>query len=233
MGLPALSVIVPTLNEEASLGGTLDALKVAGGKDFESVEIVVVDGGSRDRTVEIAKSRGTQVFECPPGRGRQMDLGAREAVGDILLFLHADSIPPRCYLPLILQALDRPDVVAGAFSLRIDSAGFAYRLIDGVTNWRARFLRSPYGDQGLFLKASVFKDLGGFRDLPILEDFDLVRRLRRRGRICILPEAVCASPRRWVKRGLLRTWLMNQTMLAGYYMGVSPVRLSQFYYGTK
>src|SRR5437773_4547140 len=176
-----ISVIIPTLNEEANLPVTLRQLA-----DRADVELIVVDGGSMDGTVEIAQQFTPFVFVTQPGRAQQMNLGARHATGDILLFLHADTF----LLPGALDELQRrligSGAVGGAFDLHIDSPKRLCKFIAKMASHRSRLLRLPYGDQGLFLWRQVFEALAGFPDLPIMEDIAFARKLRGAGRITFI-----------------------------------------------
>lgn len=221
---PTLSVVIPTLNEADAIGAT-----VARARQSAGVEILVVDGGSTDATRDIARQAGAIVLEVPGGRAAQLNAGAARATGQRLLFLHADTLVPEGYAGLIHAALDDPATVAGAFRFRTDGTGWVMRIIAWGTNIRSAVLQWPYGDQGLFVEKRVFDELGGFTPLPIMEDFDLVRRLRQRGRIATLAVTVLTSARRWSRLGLLRTWLRNQLMIAGYWVGIAPERLARFY----
>lgn len=225
-GKAPISVVVPTRNEAAALGRTLEAASRA-----EGVEILVADGGSRDGTREIASRAGAAVLAVPGGRAAQMNAGAGAAKGRILLFLHADTLLPEGYADAARRALEDPATVAGAFGFRTDGSGAAIRIAERVTNFRSSILRWPYGDQGLFLEKRVFGEMGGFAPLPIMEDFELVRQLRRRGRIVTLEKPILTSARRWRRLGIVRTAFRNQCMIAGYLAGVEPERLYRFYYG--
>jgi rSAM/selenodomain-associated transferase 2 len=158
-----------------------------------------------------------------------MNLGAAAAKGEILLFLHADTYLPANYLEIVQETLAKPKTVAGAFELAIAGQQELLRLIEAAVNWRSRFLSLPYGDQALFLKASIFRQLGGFANLPIMEDFELVRRLQQRGKIRIAPAKVITSNRRWQTRGILKTTAINQLIILGYYLGISPATLARWY----
>lgn len=242
-----LSIVMPVLNEatriQAALGLLQRQLAQAAG-----VEIVVVDGGSSDKTVSLAQSCGVGVIATEPGRARQMNAGAAIARGDILLFLHSDTQLPDRFVTLIRQALAAPDTVgdpingladpprrsanapiAGAFSLKIRGDQRGLRLIERGVSWRSRYLNLPYGDQALFIRSGAFHQLGGFPDLPIMEDFEFVRQLRRLGRLKVLPEAVATSGRRWKTLGVLRTTLINQLVVAGYLLGIPPQTLWRWY----
>lgn len=230
MNAPKISIILPVLNEAATIEETLHRLR-----DIFDIEAIVVDGGSRDETVAIAKRCGKtvglscKVISAAAGRARQMNAGAVVATGDILLFLHADTHLPPKFDTLVRQALQHPNTIAGAFELRIDANLRGLRLIETMVNMRSRFFSMPYGDQGIFLKASTFHDLGGFPDLPIMEDFEFMVRLKRQGRIVILPVPVITSGRRWQKLGVVRTTLINQLIIAGYFLGVPPTQLVCWY----
>jgi hypothetical protein len=219
-----ISIIIPALNEAATIARTISHLA---GSDHP--EVIVVDGGSADETAELAGSRGAKVIYSKPGKAVQMNAGAAAAAGDILVFLHADTLMPGGFRNQIVAALNQKGVAAGAFQLSIDSNAAGVRIIEHAANWRSRLLRLPYGDQALFIKKSLFEEVGGFPDLPIMEDYSLVRRLKRKGKIVIVPAAVVTSPRRWLHLGILKTWLINQLIVIAYYLGASPQQLARFY----
>lgn len=224
METPKISIIIPVLNEATKIQSTLTrVLKTT------NVEVIVVDGGSLDETVEIAKSFNVKVISAKPGRASQMNAGATVANGDILLFLHADTLLPNNFDTLICLALQDAKTIAGAFELRIDAKLWGLRFIEKMVNARSRLFSLPYGDQAIFLKATVFHEVGGFPDLLIMEDFELMLRLRSEGRITILSESVLTSGRRWQKLGVVKTTLINQLVILGYFLGVSPDKLVHFY----
>jgi rSAM/selenodomain-associated transferase 2/rSAM/selenodomain-associated transferase 1 len=223
---PTISVILPVLNEAAIITQTLKRIQQQGFQDC-----IVVDGGSTDATIAQAKATGATVISSVPGRAKQMNAGANHATGDILLFLHGDTqLPDHCQTAII-QAFRNPAVVAGAFELSIESDRPGIRWIEAGVKWRSHHLKLPYGDQAIFLKASTFRRIGGFPDLPIMEDVALVRHLQRLGDITILPQAVLTSGRRWERLGVLKTTLVNQLMLLGFAIGISPQRLARWYRG--
>lgn len=224
IGRSRISIVIPTLDEATILGATLGPLK-----DEKGCEIIVVDGGSRDDTVGVAEKQGCRVIRSGPGRAGQMNLGAREANGGILLFLHGDTILPAGFSTMIHQAMEPERVVGGAFSLAIDSSRWSLRVIAGLANLRSRYLRLPYGDQALFTSSDNFRELGGFPDIAIMEDFVFVRNLARLGNIVTLDQCVVTSARRWEKYGVVRTTLLNQVMVCGYHLGGSPERLARWY----
>lgn len=224
-----LSVIVPTRNEAANIQATLDRVASARAGDSGNVEVIVVDGDSTDATVEIAQRAGTRVVQIGRrGRGRQMNAGAAIASGEWLLFLHADARVPEQFDSHIGQTL-AAGAIAGAFRLQIDAPELGLRWIERAANLRSRFLQTPYGDQGLFLSAATFWELGGFPAWPLMEDYELCRRLRRRGRIRLAPASMVVSARRWQKLGLVRTTLVNQLCVAAFHLGASPERLARWY----
>jgi rSAM/selenodomain-associated transferase 2/rSAM/selenodomain-associated transferase 1 len=221
----ALSVIIPALNEAAALPGTLAAVGKA-----DDVEVIVADGGSLDATAALARDAGARVIGTPPGRARQMNAGAAAAAGGILLFLHADTRPPAGFADLIREGLQDPTTVGGSFALAFEPCPPLLKINEATANWRTRLLKLPFGDQALFVRASVFGLLGGFRDLPIMEDFDLVRRLGRAGRLAFLRAPARTSSRRY-DDGWLRRTLRNKAVLLGYVLGVPPERLARTYEG--
>ncbi|MGE0639049.1 MAG: TIGR04283 family arsenosugar biosynthesis glycosyltransferase [Thermoanaerobaculia bacterium] len=222
-----LSVIVPVLDEAGRLGEQLDRLRGLAGID----EIVVVDGGSSDESVAIASARpGVRVLHSPRGRARQMNRGAASASGDLLLFLHADVQPPLDAAERIRSTLTRDGVVAGAFRTRTvaESRRGWIRPLLRIADARSRYSSLPYGDQALHLRASTFRDVGGFPDQPLMEDLELSRRLRRLGRIRIDRAEVTVSGRRFLARPFYYPLAINCFPLL-YALGVSPARLARLY----
>ena len=223
MNIP-ISVIIPTLNEEQAVSQTLAVVK-----NSNSCEMIVVDGGSSDATVPLARESGARIIESPRGRGRQMNTGAAAASGTILLFLHADTLLPANFPELIYDALHRPGVAAGAFSLAIASTKTSLTAVAFFANLRSRLLQLPYGDQALFTNARMFAAIGGFPEMAIMEDYVFIQRLKKHGRIAILPEKAVTSARRWENMGPLRTTLINQIIVGGHTVGIPPVTLAKWY----
>ncbi len=219
-----ISVIIPTLNEADNIAETLLSI----GHE-NNIQVIVSDGGSRDNTVSIAKSLGAKVINVLPPRSKQMNRGAAEATGDVLLFLHADTRLPKNFARLVLRSLAQPGIAAGAFELRIDAPNPALRFIERMANWRSRCLRTPYGDQGIFMLSRVFHQTRGFPEFPIMEDFELIRRLRKKGGIITLSAPVLTSSRRWENFGILKTTLINQLIIIAYYLGISPDTIARVY----
>ncbi len=223
-----ISIIIPTLNESKHIKATLASTQAS-----TNVEVIVVDGGSGDNTVDVAKSLGVTVITGYQNRAIQMNAGAMNATGDILLFLHADTLLPANFDAMIRKALQQPHIVAGAFALRIDAPQAGLRLVEWGVKWRSRWFQMPYGDQGIFITKEKFNDIGGFPQLPIMEDFQLLRNLKRLGKITYIPVPVITSSRRWLKKGILQTTLINQIVIIAYFMGVSPERIRTWYRGEK
>lgn len=220
-----VSVIIPTLNEESNLPMAIRTLA-----DRPDVELIVVDGGSDDRTVEVARHFTPYVFVAQRGRARQMNIGARHATGDILLFLRADTFVLPAAIDEIPRRLIAEGAVAGAFDLTIDSPWRMCRWVGRAASWRSRLLRLPYGDQGMFVWRQVFHSVGGFPELPIMEDLALSRVLRRTGRIVFLPSSMLfSSSNRWHANGVIKTTLVNGLVSFLFSLGVSPSWLRRFY----
>lgn len=224
LDMATISIIIPTLNEAKNIK---DAL--ANTQPSTNIEVIVVDGGSKDNTVEIAQSLGVKVISSPPGRAWQMNAGVLVANGDILLFLHADTRLPREFDVMIRTALQQPKVVAGAFTLRIDASLWGLRWVEWGVKWRSHFWQMPYGDQAIFLTKEIFQQIGNFPELPIMEDFELIKRLKTLGKITIIPAPVTTSARRWLQKGIFQTTLLNQIVIIAYLLGVSPKRIRSWY----
>ena len=221
-----VSVIIPALNEEQQITATLQAVRQCAPED-----IIVVDGGSTDATARLVTEAGATVLRSKPGRARQMNAGAARAGGLALLFLHADTLLPPNWLAVVSRDLGQDGVAAGSFGFRIAGDFPAKSIVEWAVGFRSRRLQRPYGDQGLFLRRSLFEELGGFADLPIMEDYEFVSRLRRRGRVVTVAEPALTSARRWQRLGLLRTTLINQLIVVGFRLGFSPQKLERLYRG--
>jgi rSAM/selenodomain-associated transferase 2 len=220
-----LAIVIPTLDEEPSLRRTL-ALALAAAD-----EVVVSDGGSADRTLEIARALGARVVSGPPNRGGQLNRGAAAALdagADILLFLHADTLLPDGAGRAVREAV-AGGADGGAFFIRFDADGFLYRLGSRVVNLRTRLVFMPLGDQAQFATRETFRELGGYREWPILEDLDFAKRMRSRRRLAVLPDPVVTSARRFAQQGPIRTVLTNWMIWLLYLLGVPPRRLARLY----
>ena len=223
-----ISIIIPTLNEASNIKEVITS-----SQSSNNVEIIVVDGGSQDQTLLIAKSLNVQVIISSPGRAHQMNAGAMAASGEILLFLHADTRLPTNFEQMIRTTLVKPGIVAGAFALRINAPDWGLRLVEFGVKWRSHLWQMPYGDQGIFLTKDVFQQVGNFPQMPIMEDFELMRKLKTLGKIYLLPTPVITSPRRWLKKGIIQTTLWNQIIVIAYLLGISPHRIRNWYSSSK
>lgn len=223
---PKISVVIPALNEERAVG-TAVSTALAG---FH-VEAIVVDGGSLDDTRRKATQEGAKLLSTARGRAQQMNCGAKAATGEILLFLHADSELPPAWDRHVREVMKHPETVLGYFRFAIDGDFPGKRLIKLGTNLRSRLLKSPYGDQGLFLRRNDFDALGGFPEIPILEDISLVRQAGKRGNIRCANAELLTSGRRWIQHGAVRTTVMNQAVLAAAWLGADLRNLRAAYRG--
>jgi len=226
-----ISVIIPALDEEASIDRAIRSCRDAG-----PCEVIVVDGGSRDRTVETASGRADAVIAAPRGRAAQMNAGAGAAVGEILLFLHADTLLPMGSVPAVLGVLQDPAAIGGAFRVRLAasrSAGWYVRATLRITGRmigaRAAVSRSYTGDQAIFVRAEAFRAVGGYPEIPLMEDVELSRRMRRAGKTVLLPLRVETSGRRWESWGPLRTVLFMWRLRIGHFLGRTPSRSAEAY----
>ena len=222
-----ISVIVPALNEQDNIRRSIEGLLNEGC----DCEIIVADGGSADKTAQAAKSYpGVLFIQSRKGRGKQMNLGASVASGDILLFLHADTILETGWASEILSVLEDTSISGGAFTFSIRSPLWKYRLVEAWVKLRSKLCLMPYGDQAIFVRKSAFDLIGGYKNIPLMEDVDLIRRLKKFGTIVILSKKAVTSERRWSKKGLIRTAAMNQFIMLLYKLGVNPNRLARIYY---
>jgi uncharacterized protein len=222
----SLSIIIPALNESAQIQATIQSARKG-----LPLEVIVVDGGSTDDTIQVASSAGATVIQTSGGRAVQMNAGAGISRGSILLFLHADTRLPDGY-PAHIRKILSDSTAGGAFRFGISQPFSGRRLVEWMTNFRARHFQMPYGDQAIFVRRRDFIKMGGYKSMPIMEDYDFIRRLRRYGRIVIADAAVHTSGRRWIELGVLRTTSINQLMVAGYLSGVAPEKLAMLYRNT-
>jgi len=224
-----LSVVVPMLNEAAAIASTLDALR----RGAPDAELIVVDGGSTDASVAIARPLCDALIDASRGRAQQMNAGARASHGDALVFVHADTIVPPTFAADIASALSDPAVVGGRFDVRLDASALPYRIIGAMISIRSRISRTGTGDQAIFVRRDVFDSLGGFPELELCEDLEFSRRLKRAGRIACLRTRVTTSARRWNRDGVARTVVKMWLIRAMYLMGVPPARLKRMYADTR
>lgn len=222
---PLLSIIVPALDEGAVIGRLLDQLQEARGAGHE---VVLVDGGSRDGTLEQAGGKVDRLLRSGPGRARQMNRGARESSGQWLWFLHADSRLPEGWLQQLESACANDAGHWGFFSVRLDNPRWPYRFIGWLMNRRSCLTRIATGDQGIFVRRERFFALNGYPDYPLMEDIALSRRLKGEAPCC-LPGPLVTSARRWEEQGLVRTVMRMWSLRLAFWLGVSPERLNRHY----
>lgn len=224
--MPAvLGIVIPTLNEADTVAGVLQDV----GRLACATDVVVADGGSRDGTARVATAAGARVVEAPRGRGPQLNAGARAARGEWLCFLHADVRMPPTARAALERALDDHAVDAAVWGFHIDASGFWPRVMEVGTRVRHRLGGLPYGDQGLLVRRHIFEAVGGYPEVPIMEDVAVVRALRRHARVRRLGAPLLVSPRRWEREGPYRTWARNVFLLGAYLLGVPPERLARWY----
>ncbi len=217
------------LNESPRIAGTLNSIRRAA----PAAEIIVVDGGSSDASVAIARPLCDVLITAPRGRARQMNAGASGSHGDALVFVHADTIVPRTFARDIAAALSDPAVVGGRFDVKLDASALPYRVIGAMISLRSRISRTGTGDQAIFVRRDVFDRLGGFPELELCEDLEFSRHLKRAGRIACLRSRVTTSARRWNRDGLVRTVVKMWMIRAMYLIGVPPARLKRMYSDTR
>ena len=218
----SVSIIIPVLNEADRIGDLLKHLP-------DNIETIVVDGGSMDSTVEIAASHADQIISSKKGRARQMNAGAAVASGEILLFLHADSFLPRNFL-YHLQKFYVLDKAWGRFDVRIENEKRVFRIIEAMMNLRSRMTGICTGDQAIFMKRSVFNRVGGFAIIPLMEDIEISKRLKKISKPFCINNPTLTSARRWLKGGILPTILLMWWLRLAYHFGVSPEHLANHYY---
>ena len=224
-----LSIIVPVLDDADHLERLLPHLR----SECPDADVLVVDGGSGDRTPLIARGwPDVRYLVGERGRARQMNAGARAARGDVLLFLHADTRLPPGASVAIVRALEDPAVASGRFDVRFCNPHWAFRMIAALMNWRSRLTGIATGDQAIFVRRQVFEALGGFRDIPLMEDVELCARLKRCGRTGCLRQRVVTSSRKWEREGIVRTIVLMWALRLLYFFRVDPMRLDRWYYGT-
>ncbi|MBA2620753.1 MAG: TIGR04283 family arsenosugar biosynthesis glycosyltransferase [Acidobacteria bacterium] len=222
---PEISIVIPTLDEEFSIRRTLESLE-----NFdENFEIIVVDGGSEDATLEIAENYNVVILHSPRGRGRQLQIGANAASGEILWFLHADTVPAPDCVRQMKRVLQNKNVVGGNFTIRFDGERMAAKFL----TWLYPNLRKIgliYGDSAIFVRREVYERIGGFQSFPIFEDLDFIERLKKTGEIVTLPAAVTTSSRRFENKSFVLTFLRWTILQVLYWLGVSPETLLKIYF---
>lgn len=223
------SIIIPVLKEQDRINSLIEHVHSQG---YEGAcEIIVVDGDPQGGTIKVIQDEDVISITSKKGRSFQMNTGAELAHGEVLIFLHADTKLPPNALEKISQVLEDAKYVGGAFDLGIGSDRLFLKYIAARTSMRSHLNRIPYGDQAIFIRKSYFNKIGRFKEIPLMEDVELMRRIKKdRGKIFILPDKVITSPRRWERDGAFYTTLKNQVLVALFYLGVSPVRLAKYYW---
>ncbi len=227
-----ISVIIPVLNEGSGINQTIK--KLDDNKFSGIFEIIVVDGSRDGNTINCIDTldcnKNVIKLSSLPGRGCQMNAGASRALGETLLFLHSDTVLPDNGLESIQSVMENQSIKAGAFDLSINAVGVAYRIIERTASLRSRLTRIPYGDQAIFIQKKYFFDIGQYRKIPIMEDVDLMLKIKKaKGRIQFLNTRISTSARRWEKEGAIYCTLRNWTILTLYFLGISPEKLAAFY----
>ena len=224
-----ISVIIPVLHEREKINEILDSIKsVANDVPYE---MIVVDGDASGDTIAHISDSSVITLTTPRGRAFQMNAGAAKACGDILLFLHADTLLPQKAFPKIITALSNSSFIGGAFDLKIQNHRWIFRIIGRAASWKHRLTRVPYGDQAIFMLRRYFQNIGGYAGIPLMEDVELMRRVKRQGgRIIVLPDAVTTSSRKWETDGVFYTIMRNWIIQVLYLFGMPARRLIKYYY---
>ncbi|MDZ7721410.1 MAG: TIGR04283 family arsenosugar biosynthesis glycosyltransferase [candidate division KSB1 bacterium] len=220
----SISVIIPTLNEEKNVAELLKYLKNLD----ERLELIVADAGSQDGTAARAR-RLSRMIESPRGRGIQMNKGAQAATGEVLWFLHADCRPHPDSLPAMLAALSDPHLVGGGFEYNLDHPSRRFRWTEFFSNRKNRMLTWLFGDMGIFVRRPVFERMGGYKEIPLMEDMDFSKRLKEEGNIVILPLRINTSARRWLEEGYIYHSIRSWVLQSAWRLGASPETLARFY----
>ena len=224
-----ISVIIPVLHEGEKINEILDSIKSASAD--VSYETIVVDGDSSGGTIAHISDSNVITLTAPKGRALQMDAGAAKACGDILLFLHADTLLPPKAFPKIIAALSDSSFIGGAFDLKIQNHRWIFKAIGQAASWKHRLTRVPYGDQAIFMLRRYFENIGGYAGIPLMEDVEMMKRVKRQGgRIIILPEEVTTSSRKWETDGVFYTIIRNWIIQVLYLFGMPARRLIKYYY---
>ena len=224
--LSLISVIIPVLNEESTIEDTLKQVRDLSG----TKEIIVVDGGSTDKTFELATQFADKVLKSKSGRARQMNVGAEAARGDVLFFLHSDSEIKGEVLISIQEKMKNSAVIGGCCSLKIDDESWPLRFISWTSNLRAKYLNLMFGDQGIFVRKSIFSQIGGYPEQELMEDWELSRKLSKfKGKLVQLSERIYTSARRWHEFGIWKTIFLMHKIKLLYTLGVGPKKLKKIY----
>jgi len=220
-----ISIIVPTFNEADNIVATLLPLQAL---RQQGHEIIVADGGSDDATIELARPLADQIINAARGRARQMNAGAQQASGDVLLFLHADTLLPNNAVELIQHCLQTKQW--GRFDVHLTGRQALLRVVEFMMNWRSRLSGIATGDQAIFVKRALFDDIGGYADIPLMEDIDLSKRLKHQGHPACIKTPLTTSSRRWEQHGIFKTILLMWRLRLAYFFGAKPEQLARLYH---
>jgi len=219
----AVSVVIPTRNEEERVSAAIASAFAAG-----AAEVIVADGGSDDGTLRVAAAAGARTLSGQTMRASQLNRGAETASGEAVIFLHADTLLPAGACAAVAHAIER-GTEFGGFRLAFPESDRRLRFVAALINFRTRLTRCPWGDQAQFVRRDLFLSLGGFREMPIMEDYDLARRMKKRGRVALLPLIVTTSGRRFLRKGLIRTAAINWSTIIRWHLGADPEELARRY----
>jgi len=220
-----ISIIIPVLNESKFIENVCQRIHEMGNYR----EILVVDGGSQDETCQLAAPYAS-VLSSRQGRAIQMNTGAQSATGQILWFLHADCIPHPNSIDAIIDTIQNGHIVGGAFAYHLDADGLIYRVSEGLSNYKNKIFNIFYGDMGIFIKKGIFEMMGGYQEIPLMEDIDLCLRLKKMGKTVILPQQIVTSARRWKKEGPIKNIIRNWLLQLGWILGISADSLAKYYH---
>lgn len=238
MGCVKIAVVIPALEESEQIAGAIETAQAAGisggepgpeGAGRVEIDVLVVDGRSLDQTASVARRAGARVLVCEGGRARQLERGWRAVHADVVLFLHADTRLSPDWARCVAEAMRDPAVAGGAFRLRFDSPGWALRLVEWSVQIRVALLALPYGDQAIFVRRSVLEAIGGLPPVPMMEDLDLVRAMKRHGRVRTLPQVATTSARRYLDHGIGRTVFRHLLALLAWRAGFNRARVAAWY----
>ena len=222
-----ITIIIPVYNEEKTIREVLGTLPYG-----DNIEVIIVDGGSNDRTVEFAGRYPVKVLESVKNRAVQMNKGAEAACGDILLFLHADCLLEQGSLDTIQSYLN-DGYIGGCLSQKIKSRKIVFRCIEASGNIRAKLFKIFYGDQAIFVSRDIFLKLSGFDSIPLFEDIIFSKKLKKTGKICVLNKKIYTSDRRWERQGIIKATLINWLITVGFIFGISHKKLKRLYHDVR